>query len=98
MQQYLIEATKSSKIFKDRDIQQIDLLNTLRIPGSHDTGMNYDGRNEIVRQKAGKYYNQIIGKTVPSNKTDFLNLQTKILHIVYNVMYIIFKEQMNSQY
>lgn len=95
MQQYLIEATKSSKIFKGRDIQEIDLLNTLRIAGSHDIGMNYDGRNEIVRQKAGKYYNQIIGKTVPSNKTDFLNLQTKILHIVYNVMYKIFKEQMN---
>lgn len=95
MHQYLIEAAKSSRILKDRDMQEIDLLNTLRIARSHDIGMDYGGRNEKVRQKAGNYYNKLIGKTIPDTKTDFLNLQTKILHIVYKVMDRIFKEQIN---
>ncbi|MCZ7398716.1 MAG: hypothetical protein O8C62_03390 [Candidatus Methanoperedens sp.] len=95
MHQYLIEASKSSKIFKNRkEIKEIDLLNTLRIAGSHDIGMNYDGGNEKVRQNAGKYYNELIGKTIPTNNTDFLNLQTKILHLVFKVMDRIYKEQM----
>lgn len=95
LHQYLIEAGGSSGIFKHKKIKEIDLLNTLRIAGSHDIGMNYDGRNENVRQNVGKYYNELIGKTIPTNNTDFLNLQTKILHLVFKVMDRIYKEQMD---
>ena len=95
MHQYLIEATKSSGIFrKTKNITETDMLNTLRIAASHDIGMNYDGRNKKIRQKAGNYYNDLIGKTIPDSKNDFLKLQTKILLKVYSAMDKIIKEQM----
>ena len=94
MHQYLVEAAKSAKIFKNvGEIKEIDLLNTLRILASHDIGMNYDGRNKKVRQKAGDFYTSLIGKTIPNDNLDFIHLQTKILHLVYQVMDRIFKGQ-----